>query len=94
MKSFGAMNLSLNDESGEFILCGAQQSRKGKLKYVPWVIFYCNVWQGVLVLIIDVGYEVESLYDNITNDSVDGRELFFRYGLSGSPMRAIGLIEE
>jgi hypothetical protein len=48
----------------------------------------------VLVLIIDVGYEVESLYDNITNDSVDGRELFFRYGLSGSPMRAIGLIEE
>jgi hypothetical protein len=43
MKSFGAMNLSLNDESGEFILCGAQQSRKGKLKYVPWVIFYCNV---------------------------------------------------
>jgi len=53
------MNLSLNDEFKELILCDVQRSHKGKLKNVPWVIFYCNVWWGVLAPIIDVQYEVE-----------------------------------
>jgi len=57
VKSFGAMNLSLNDEFEEFILCGAPQLRKRKLKYVPWVIFAYNVRQGVSTLVVDVGYE-------------------------------------
>jgi len=43
MKSFGVMNLSLNDESEGFILCGVQQLHKRKLKNVPWVIFDYNV---------------------------------------------------
>lgn len=59
MESFGMMNLSLSDELGELILCGVQQSCKGILKNVLWVIFYYNVWGGVLALIVDVGYEKE-----------------------------------
>jgi hypothetical protein len=34
MKSFGVMNLSLNDKFGELILCDVQWSHKGKLKNV------------------------------------------------------------
>ncbi len=68
VKSFGAMNLSLNDEFGEFILYGVLQSLKGKLKYVPWVIFYYNVRQGVPDFVVDVGYESDWIYGSITYD--------------------------
>ncbi len=63
------------------------------MKYVLWVIFYNNVRQGMLALIVDVGYEAEWLYSSITDDSINGRELISRYGPSGSPMRAIELIK-
>jgi len=53
------MNLSLNDESRELILCGVQPLCKGKLMNVPQVIFNYNFWWGVPAPIVDVGYEME-----------------------------------
>jgi len=88
------MNLSLNDEFGEFILSGALELCKTKLKYVPWVIFYYNIWQGGSALVVDVGYEVDWFYSDITYDSIDGQELVSHYGPGGSPMKAIELFEE
>jgi len=53
------MNLSLSDESKEFIMCGVQQLCKGKLKNVTQIIFVYNVQWGLSTPITDVGYEME-----------------------------------
>lgn len=44
--------------------------------------------------IVNVRYEAKQFYGSITDDLVDGRELVFHYDLSGSPMRAIELLED
>ncbi len=65
----------------------------GELKIVPWFTFNFNVPQNMLAHVIDARYEFKQFYNNISQDLADGGELVSRYGLGGSQMKAIELVE-
>ncbi len=44
-------------------------------------------------LVVDVGYEFELFYNNISKDSVDGGELVFLSGLGGRWKKVVELME-
>jgi hypothetical protein len=63
------------------------------MKIILQVIFYFNVPQNMLALVVDVGYESELFYNDISKDSINGGNLAFRFSLGGSWRKAIGLME-
>ncbi len=44
-------------------------------------------------LVVDVGYEFELFYNNISKDSIDGGKLVFFFGLGGSWIKVVELME-